>query len=166
MKNASIICSYLVKYAKPSLSDLTDEHLTLAPSPGDKTAGWILGHLCITGDFARRKSGRPPMTPKDWGPRFGPGTQPSTRRADYPAMRELVSAFESIYTDLADAAPGFGAELLAGPNPFPAASQRFATMGEFTQWIMTGHLGYHLGQLSGWRAAAKLPLRPGAQSAI
>jgi hypothetical protein len=166
MKNAGNICSYLVTYAKPSLSDLTDEHIALAASPGDKTAGWIIGHLCITGDFVRRKAGRPAMTPKDWGPRFAPGSKASGSRDDYPPMAELIAVFEKVYLDLAEAAPSFRGELLAGPNPFELARHRFSTMGDFTNWIMTGHLGYHLGQLSGWRASFHLPLRPRAPDAI
>jgi hypothetical protein len=164
MKTAAITCRHLVKYAAPSLSDLTDEHLTRASSAGGKTAGWILGHLCITGDFVRRKAGRPPFTPKEWGPKFAPGTSAPVSAADYPRMSELRETFNRIYTDLADSAPDFPAELLAGPNPFEPARPRFTTFAEFLSWIMSGHLGYHLGQLSEWRAAQGMPLRPGATS--
>ena len=164
MKNAAIICTHLVKYAAPSLSDLTDAHLALSPAPAAKSAGWLLGHLCVSGDFVRRKAGRPPATAKDWGPKFNPGSKASANAADYPRMAELRDAFNTVYVDLAEAVPSFSAELLAGPNPFEPARPRFTTFHEFAVWIMTGHLGYHLGQLSGWRAAAGLPLRPGAIS--
>jgi hypothetical protein len=68
MKSVATACQYLVTYAEPSLSDLGDEHLALSPTADGKTAGWILGHLCVTGDYIRRKYGRPPLTPKPWGP--------------------------------------------------------------------------------------------------
>ena len=164
MKNAAITCRHLVKYAAPSLSDLTDAHLARASIPGGKTAGWIVGHLCITGDFVRRKADRPPFTAKDWRTKFAPGTSAPPSAAEYPPMADLRDALNRIYTDLADAAESFPAELLSGPNPFEPAQPRFATFGEFAAWIMTGHLGYHLGQLSEWRASAGMPLRPGATS--
>jgi hypothetical protein len=164
MKTAAATCSHLVQYAGPSLSDLTDAHLASSPTPATKSPGWLLGHLSVSGDFLRRKAGRPPLTPKEWGPRFTPGSVASPNAADYPRMVELRDAFNAVYVDLAAAAPTFSAELLAGPNPFEPSRPRFSNFGEFALWIMTGHLGYHLGQLSGWRAAAGLPLRPGARS--
>jgi len=166
MNRVAMVCRYLVTYAEPSLSDLTDEHLALAPTGEGKTAGWILGHLCVTGDYIRRKCGQPPLTPRAWGPMFAPESRPSTDRRDYPSMRELKTAFASVYRDLAAIAPDVSAELLAVENPLEYTRSRFPTFGEFLVYIMTGHLGYHLGQLSGWRAAAGMSLRPGATSPL
>jgi hypothetical protein len=162
MQSVATVCSYLIEYAEPSIADLTDEHLALSRAPGAKTAGWILGHLCVTGDYIRRKCGRPPMTPKEWGPRFAPGSQPAADRAEYPPMSELRSAVSKIYHDLAAAAPSMSEELLAAPNPLPYTRDAFASFGDFACYIMTGHLGYHLGQLVEWRSAVGLALRPGA----
>jgi hypothetical protein len=167
MRHAAHICAYLVTYARPSLADLGDEHLALEPAPNAKTAGWILGHLCVSGDYVRRKLGCTPMTPRDWGPVFAPRTQPAKSSAGYPAtMRELVSTFENLYLDLARIAPDVPIEILNGDNPLEYSRSRLPTAGQFFAYIMTGHLGYHLGQLSGWRAAAGLALRPGATSEI
>lgn len=156
----------MVGYAAPSLSDLTDAHSAACPLPNAKTAGWLLGHLCVSGDYIRRKCGRPPLTPKEWGPQFGPGTKPSIEPADYPPMSALRETFEKVYLDLAASAPSLTDEQLAMPNPLELTRARFPTFGDFATFIMTAHLGYHLGQLTGWRAAAAMPLRPGALSAI
>lgn len=156
MKDASAICLQLLSYAGPLVTDLGDEHLALAAANNGKTAGWLIGHLCITGDFVRRKAGRPPLTPKEWGPKFTIGTQPPRAREDYPDMDALRTAFDAIYRDLAAAAPTLTPEVLAAPNPFEPGRARFPTFGEFLTWVMTGHLGYHLGQLYGWRGAAGL----------
>ncbi|HVD60289.1 MAG TPA: hypothetical protein VNC11_05395, partial [Gemmatimonadaceae bacterium] len=67
-------CRHLLSLAEPMLDGLRDEHTTLEPTPGNKTAGWILGHLCITGDFGRRLCGRQPINPKEWRDTFRPGT--------------------------------------------------------------------------------------------
>lgn len=150
MQDASTICVHLLTYAKPLLNDLKEEHLAVAAKNG-KTAGWLVGHLCITGDFIRRKTGRPPLTPKDWGPRFAPGTTPSRSPADYPPLSELRNAFEGVYRDLADAAPTISEDILAAPSPFEPGRARFPSTREFLTWVMTGHLGYHIGQLYGWR---------------
>src|SRR5438034_6534034 len=58
--NASIAqCRYLLSLAEPILAGLDDSHCALEPQPGTKTAGWLVGHLAVSGDFARdRKSTR------------------------------------------------------------------------------------------------------------
>ena len=65
---------------------LDDSHRHLQPTPAGKTAGWLIGHLSVTGDFARKLCGRPPICPAEWRAVFNPGTQPSTDAAVYPPM--------------------------------------------------------------------------------
>ena len=83
------------------------------------------------------------------------GTKPSTVAADYPPMAELRTAFEKVYGDLINIAPKISPEILAGPSPFEQVRDRFPTLEAFLTWIMTGHLGYHLGQLSEWKATRR-----------
>lgn len=161
MRSIANVCAHLIAYGEPAIADLTDEHLALCPAPGAKTAGWILGHLAVSGDYIRRKCGRPPLTPKDWGPRFAPGSQPAADRAEYPPMSELRNAVMAIYNDLAVTWPTVPAELLATPNSLPYTRDAFGSFGDFACHIMTGHLGYHLGQLVEWRSAVGLTFRPG-----
>jgi len=149
-------CRYLLFQAKPMLEGLRDEHLHLEPTPGNKTAGWILGHLCITGDFARRLCGRKSICPREWRSTFQPGTKPDDDSTDYPPMADLTRAFREIYTDLCDAIANPDEASLSAPNPFEPARPAFPTGREFVPYIMTGHLGYHLGQLGDWRRAAGL----------
>jgi hypothetical protein len=51
--------------------------------------------------------------------------------------------------------PNASSELLAVPNPYESARAAFPTSGDFVGYLLTGHMSYHLGQLSGWRAAAR-----------
>jgi hypothetical protein len=155
MENASRTCAHHTKLGVELIGDLTDADLASPSSPNGKTAGWLLGHICITGDFIRRKSGGAPLTPKEWGPKFTIGTKPSSVALDYPPMAELRTAFEKVYSDLVKLAPTLSTELLSAPGPFEQVRDRFPTHGAFLSWIMTGHLGYHLGQLSEWKATRK-----------
>lgn len=138
------------------VAGLDDSHAAIEPHPGAKTAGWLLGHLCVTGDFARKLCGRPPMCAKEWRAAFNPGTQPSHDPASYPPMRDLVATFRAVYTDLADAAVAADDAVLAQPNPYPPTAKGYPTTGDFVTYMLAGHLGYHLGQLHAWRRAAKL----------
>lgn len=148
MKNAATVCTHLLNYSHQFVPSLTDADLAVSVAPGAKTIGWLLGHLCVTGDFVRRKSGRPPLTPKEWGPIYAPGSKASANAADYPPMAVLIKTFNDVYSDLASVVPTLGKETLVKPNPYDRAIGTYPTLGEFAGWIMTGHLGYHLGQLS------------------
>ena len=75
------------------------------------------------------------------------------------AWKQQLERAQKLFAPLND-------EQLRMPNPLDSTRTRFPTLGDFACYIMTGHLGYHLGQLSGWRGAAGLPLRPGAASAV
>lgn len=155
MQAAARQCGFHLKVYDRLLADLGDQHLALEPAPGLKTAGWLLGHMIVTGDFAGRLCGLPPVAPKEWRAMFSPGTAPSLDAKTYPPMKELLAAFRSIYGGLAANGPNASAELLAAPNPYETARGAFPTAGDFAAYLLTGHMSYHLGQLSGWRAAAR-----------
>lgn len=147
-------CRHLLFLAESILSGLDDSHVAGEPAPGTKTAGWIIGHLAVTGDFGRRLCGRTPLCPKDWRAKFNPGTQPSRQQSDYPPMRELVDTLREVYTDFCDAAASVNPVVLAGENPYAPGRIAFPTSGDFVGYLLAGHLGYHLGQLSIWRSVA------------
>ncbi|HEY5060255.1 MAG TPA: DinB family protein [Gemmatimonadaceae bacterium] len=155
-------CRHLVSLADAMLAGLDDSHLALEPEPGAKTAGWLLGHLAITGDFARHLCGRPPICPAEWRLAFRDGSEPSRDPSTYPRMAELCAAFWGVYRDLplaaanADADADAAAAKLAGPNPYAPVRGSFPLASDFVAYIISGHLGYHLGQLVAWRAAAGL----------
>ncbi len=149
-------CRYLLSIAEPMLEGLRDEHSFLEPQPGNKTAGWLLGHLCITGDFARRLCGRKGISPVEWRTTFRPGTKAASDPSAYPPMADLCRNFREIYADLCVAILSVDEAALSAPNPFEAARPAFPTAREFLPYLMTGHLAYHLGQLGDWRRATGL----------
>jgi hypothetical protein len=152
--NAAAQCRHLLKTYGPLLGDLNDSHRALQPPSGSKTAGWLIGHLCVTGDYGRKLCGRPPVCPAEWRALFNPGTHPATDASAYPAMSEMVTRFREVYEDLANAFESAPAEVLQKKNPFVPGRTGFPNSSDFAAYLMTGHLAYHLGQLSGWRDAA------------
>lgn len=83
---------FILGQSRRWLADLNDSHLALEPLAGLKTAGWLVGHLAVTGDFGRRICGLSTICPKEWRTHFNPGTFPSPDPATYPPMAELRDA--------------------------------------------------------------------------
>jgi hypothetical protein len=151
-------CHHLLADAEPILAALDDSHLALEPQPGTKTAGWLIGHLAVTGDFGRRLCGRAPLCPVEWRAGFNPGSLPSHAADAYPRMAVLAAMFRTVYADLCDAALATP-DARSAPNPFAPARAGFPTAGDFVDYLLSAHLAYHLGQLVAWRAAAGLGAR-------
>ena len=149
-------CCFILTTFERAVAGLDDSHRAIEPQPGAKTAGWLLGHLCVTGDFARRLCGRKPLCPVEWRALFNPGTTPSHNAADYPPMATLTAKLREVYGDLCEAALAADRELLSKENSFAPARPAFPTAGDFVPYLLGGHFAYHTGQLVGWRAAAGL----------
>lgn len=147
---------FIFGQGKRWLADLNDNHLALEPIAGTKTAGWLVGHLAVTGDFGRRLCGLTPICSKEWRSMFNPGTFPSLERSTYPPMAALCETVANVYRDFFASAPNAAEEVLAMPNPYTPALGVFPTAGDFAAYLMTGHLAHHLGQLGSWHAAAGL----------
>jgi hypothetical protein len=154
MKTSIAQGRYLLRQAEPILAGLEDVHLAMEPQPGTKTAGWLIGHLTISGDSARRFCGQPALCSKEWRSLFNPGTQPSHDPKQYPPMASLCDAFNRVYTDLFDVATTVDPTTLAVENPYAPARAGFPLTVDFVAYMISSHLAYHLGQLAGWRAAA------------
>ncbi len=155
--NASLLqCRYLVSLAEPILAGLDDSHRAVEPAVGTKTAGWLIGHLSVSGDFARRLCGRSVQCPNEWRAAFNPGSRPSMDPNTYPSMVTLCDTFRRVYADLCEAFVEADPAALAMANPFTPARADFPTAGDFVGYLMSSHLAYHLGQLVAWRAAAGL----------
>ena len=105
------------------------------------------------------------MCPKEWRAAFNPGSRPSANENAYPSMEVLRQLARAVYADLCDAALAAAPESLAIPNPYEPARKDMPTADSFVRYLMTGHLAYHLGQLTEWRAAAGLPPRRQIDSA-
>jgi hypothetical protein len=154
MKESVDQCTFLLTLADKLLARLDDSHLALEPQPGAKTAGWLVGHLAVTGDFGRHLCGERALCQREWRTTFNPGSRPSTSPGDYPPMSVLRDTFRAVYESLAKLAPVADAARLAAPNPYEPARPDFPTIGDFVAYLLSGHLAYHLGQLSEWCAAA------------
>jgi hypothetical protein len=160
MQEAIRLSMFMLSEAEGLLRGLDDSHRALEPMPGAKTAGWLVGHLAFTGDYARRLCGRKPLCDESWRLRFAPSTKPSHDENTYPPMALLLSMFATVYSDLLAAAAEADRHTLSAANPYSAGRDRFPTVRDFLSYLMTAHLAYHLGQLSGWRAAAGLGRMP------
>ena len=148
---------FLMKYVGMLVGDIPDERMAEQPVPGVNHPAWILGHLAWSTDRGRSLLGLEPECPAEWTTMFGFGSKPSASRGDYPSRDELIRAveegFERLRGQVASATP----EQLGQPSANPRMKDLLPTVKDGLAFLLTGHLGVHLGQFSAWRRMIGLP---------
>src|SRR5262249_50043368 len=119
--------------------------------PGVNHPAWILAHLAFPADRVARVLGADMALPDDWHTRFGPGSKVSPAREDYPGKDELLRAVEQCFARARELATAATPEQLSRTTPTKCLKDQLPTVGDAVAFLLTGHLGLHLGQLSSWR---------------
>jgi DinB superfamily len=148
---------FLLQYCRMLVGDVADERLAEQPLPGVNHPAWVLGHLTFSADRAAGLLGAEKELPAEWTTRFGPGSKPAPSRSDYPGKDELLRAVEQGFERLRRLAGAATAEQLGRPSTNPYTKDALPTVREAVAFLLTGHLGVHLGQLSAWRRMTGLP---------
>lgn len=148
---------FLVGYCRMLMGELTDEQMTLQPLPGVNHPAWILGHLAFSADLIVFRLGGQKAFDEAWAKQFGPGSQMTANRADYPAKKLLLATVEKQFEIARTLAESAMAEQCAQPNPNVRLKEALPTVRDAVAFLLTGHLGVHLGQLSSWRRMIGLP---------
>ncbi|HJT77270.1 MAG TPA: DinB family protein [Gemmataceae bacterium] len=147
----------LVQYCRMLLDGIADERMTEQPLPGVNHPAWVLGHLALTTDNALGWLGAEKALPPEWAALFGAGSKPTASRGDYPAKEELVRAVEQGFERVRQRVQAAPPEQLARPTTHPRMRETLPTVKDGVAFLLTGHLGVHLGQLSTWRRMIGLP---------
>ena len=148
---------FMVQYCRTLVADIADERLAAQPQAGVNHPAWILGHLALTADGTLGRLGAPKVLAAEWAPLFTAGSKPSSARGDYPSKNELMGAVEDRYHELRQQAATATEAQLSQPTTNPRAKQTLPTLREMIGFLLTGHMGVHLGQLSSWRRMTGLP---------
>jgi hypothetical protein len=148
---------FLMQYCRRLVGDVADERMAEQPIAGVNHPAWVLGHLAWTADRALEMLGASAMIPPEWVSLFGRGSTPSNRRTDYAPKDELLRAVEQGYELLRQKAAAASPDQLSRPTTVPLAKETLPTSKELLTFLITGHMGVHLGQISSWRRIIGLP---------
>lgn len=157
LDSAVQVNTFLIQYCRMLVSDVADGRLAEQPCAGVNHPAWVLGHLAWTADGALGLLGAPKLLPAEWVPLFNAGSKPTATRNTYPSKDTLLKAVEQGYQQVRERAASASADVLARPTTIERAKQTLPTSKELLAFILTGHMGIHLGQLSSWRRMIGLP---------
>lgn len=157
MKYEPRLFALMFDYTRRLTADVSDADLYKQPAPGMNPAGWLLGHLALSNDFALSIMGEATVCPAEWSQWFGPKSVPLAEGMPRPKKNEFLSMIETGYAKVSAAlAKGPAPDKLAAPNPIDFLRGPLPTAGDLLAHLLTTHVATHLGQLSAWRRAAGL----------
>lgn len=149
---------FLLGYGEMVLSDIAEDDAFKLICDGGVHPAWIIGHL---GFVANRVlilcGGESKIDTEGWKPLFGGGSSPTHDPGAYPKWDELKDIWRQGHADVARTVPSLTDAALAEPNPNERMREGLPTMGDFLSFVLTGHEGMHLGQLSTWRRVQGRP---------
>ena len=150
---------FMVGYCRMMLAEIADERMAEQPLPGVNHPAWILGHLAFSADLALWRLGGEKTLPASWVAQYGPGSQVSPNRSDYPSKDELLQLVETGFEKARELAQAATAEQLSAPSTAtnPVMKAALPLTGDAIAFLLTAHLAMHLGQLSTWRRMIGLP---------
>jgi hypothetical protein len=142
-------------YLSMLVDDIPDDRFAEQPAGVRNHPAWQVGHLAWAFDgIGAAFMGKSPVVDPSWKDRFGQGSVPTNRRADYPSKAELVRTYDERRHALAHAFEGASLEHLAKPNPVEGLSKLgLNTLGHLALFGLVTHEATHLGQLASWRSA-------------
>ena len=153
MLDSEIACNkFMMEYLILLTEDLADDDLwpeSIAETSTGNPAGWILGHLAVSTDYALRMCGERFQCSKDWHRTFARGTRSNVCPEFSVTVSELVETTVSGNEQIQKACSKLPAEMLEKEHNVdflkdtPLTSNR-----DVLVHLMTTHPAIHLGQLS------------------
>jgi hypothetical protein len=139
------------------LVDVSDELFFARPVSEMNPPAWIVGHLVYSCQMIGGEIGLTPWLDETWVQLFATGSEAPADSDAYPDRASLMSALDEAGQRLADRLAAMSDEYLAVPLPDERYRDTFPTLGHAVLHILTVHAAFHVGQLSAWRRAARLP---------
>ena len=154
-----VLASYalVLDYARRLLADLSEDQMTAQPVAGMNHPAWIVGHLIFSCELIGVEMGLAPWLPADWEERFVAGSPVETIPARYPRKNDLLALFADATTQVSERLAEMADDELDAPLPDERCRDVFPTVGHAVLHILIAHASIHLGQLSAWRRAMRLP---------
>lgn len=146
--------AYSLDYLREQIADVPEELLTAQPAGVPNHPAWTIGHIVFISQEIGAVVGIDPWLDDEWTRTYGPGGLPIVGDA---CKASLLSALDTAQSKLVTAVAALRDEQLDAPFPDPAYSDVFPSIRHALTQVLLGHTAFHIGQISVWRRAMKLP---------
>jgi hypothetical protein len=140
------------------LADMSDDELRRPIAPGQHAGLWVLGHLNFAGTNALKILGEDVSAEQRRLAAFAPGSKPGAEIPPEFTKASLLADLRANESRIASVLARTDPAVLAAPHGRDYFSDTpLKTLGDVLTQLLTVHAGYHLGQLSVYRASLGKP---------
>ena len=149
--------AYALDYLRDQIADVPDADLSAQPHGIPNHPAWVIGHLTFTCQMLGGVIGLPEWLPPDWSKRFGTGSVPVADASAYATKADVLAMLRDAQSRITAAVEQLDDAELDAPFPDPAYRDVFPTVRHALTQVLVGHTSMHVGQLTVWRKAMRLP---------
>ncbi len=144
-------------YGSRLLKDLSGPQMVEQPAPGMNHPAWTFSHMNLYHPIMiLLLEGKTFQDPKLHP--FGMESKPSSNRSEYPSKDALVAAFVQGHETVLSALEKCDPSALETEVTLERWKATMPKVGVCLSYLMLVHENIHLGQISAWRRAMKLPM--------
>ncbi|MEM7228961.1 MAG: DinB family protein [Planctomycetota bacterium] len=147
-------------YAKMLVDDIPADRFHEMPHPTMNHPAFCLGHLAIYPNRVLEMIGKPELVDDKDGfdELFAAGVECAPNTGQYPDKDTVVDFFMDRHEVLINALSDLDESVFQQENPREGRFREMCpTVGAAINFLLTAHVGTHLGQISAWRRAVGMP---------
>ena len=149
--------SYCLDYLREQVADVPAGDMVAQPNGIANHPAWLIGHLTYACQLLGGAIGLPAWLPDDWSRRFGPGSVPVADAGVYEARDRALATLRDAEARMAQAVDRLDDARLDEAFPDESFHYVFPTIRHAITQVLVGHTAHHVGQLTVWRRAMRLP---------
>lgn len=154
--------AYSLDYLREQVADVDADVIVAKPFGIQNHPLWVIGHLTFACELLGGAIGLPAWLPLGWTQRYGTGSEPREDPTAYETKDEALAILGDAQSRLTSAVRKLSDAEFDGPFPDPALRDVFPTIRLALTQVLVGHAAFHIGQVSVWRRAMRLPSMPRA----
>ena len=152
--------AYALGFLREQVAGVSETDMVKQPNGIRNHPAWVIGHLTVVCEAIGGAIGLPPWLPEEWATRFGTGSVPIADASAYDTKENALARLRDAQGRITRAVAELDESRLDEPFPDPAYHDVFPTIRHALTQILAGHPAFHVGQLSVWRKAMRLPPMP------
>jgi hypothetical protein len=149
--------AYALDYLREQVADVPAADMVAQPVGIANHPAWLIGHLAYACELLAGALGVAPWLPAGWANRYGTGSVPVADATRYEPKDAALAILRDSQSRLTDAVEQLDDARLDDLFPDESLRDLFPTVRHALTQILAGHPAFHVGQLSVWRKAMRLP---------
>lgn len=149
--------AYCIDYLCEQVADVDAADMIVQPNGIKNHAAWVIGHITFSCQALGSEIGISEWLPATWAGKFGTGSAPVADVDVYPDKHEGLAMLRDAQSRMVDAVDRLNDSQLDSLLPDETYRLILPTVRHAITQVLIAHPANHIGQLTIWRHAMRLP---------